>query len=67
MLRMRLSEGISLYDFESRFGIPLEETCGSLDKYVQAGYIKKDAGRVFFAESGVFVSNTILSDILDFD
>ncbi len=67
MLRMRLAAGINCSDFQSRFGVSLFDVVGSLDRYVEAGYIKKDAGCVSFTERGVFVSNTILSDILEFD
>ena len=67
MLRMRMTAGIDCTDFKARFGVELEEFCGSLDRYISAKFIKRDGTRVSFTDKGIFVSNTILSDILDFD
>ncbi len=67
MLRMRMTDGVELSDFKSRFGVELEEFCGDLDRYVSAGFMKKSDKRVAFTDKGIFVSNMILSDILDFD
>lgn len=67
MLRMRMSDGICRSDFKARFGVDLEEFCGGLSRYASLGFILDDGERVAFTDRGVFVSNTILSDILDFD
>jgi oxygen-independent coproporphyrinogen-3 oxidase len=67
MLRMRLTDGIELADFKARFGVELEAVCGDLDRYISAGYMQKCGSRVAFTDKGIFVSNSILSDILDFD
>lgn len=67
MLRMRMTAGIELSDFKTRFGLDLFDFCGSLDRYISAGFMKADAGRIAFTDRGIFVSNTILSDILEFD
>ena len=67
MLRMRMSDGICRSDFKARFGVSLEEFCGELSRYVNLGFMTDDGERVAFTERGIFVSNTILSDILDFD
>lgn len=67
MLRMRMSSGICRSDFKARFGVSLEEFCGELSRYVTLGFMTDDGERVAFTERGIFVSNTILSDILDFD
>ena len=67
MLRMRMSDGICRSDFKARFGAELEEFCGDLSRYVAPGFMTDDGERVAFTERGIFVSNTILSDILDFD
>ena len=67
MLRLRMTAGVELADFKSRFGTELEEFCGSFDKYISAGFMKMTDGRIAFTDRGIFVSNTILSDILDFD
>ena len=67
MLRMRMTDGVELSDFKARFGVELEEFCGSIDRYVSGGFMKKSDKRVSFTDKGIFVSNTILSHILDFD
>ena len=67
MLRMRMSDGICRSNFKARFGVSLEEFCGELSRYVNLGFMTDDGERVAFTERGIFVSNTILSDILDFD
>lgn len=67
MLRMRMSDGICRSAFKARFGVSLEEFCGELSRYVSLGLMTDDGERVAFTERGIFVSNTILSDILDFD
>ena len=67
MLRMRMRGGICRSDFKARFGVSLEEFCGELSRYVTLGFMTDDGERVAFTERGIFVSNTILSDILDFD
>ena len=67
MLRMRMTAGIDRADFKARFGVELEDFCGSLDRYISAGFMREVSGHVAFTDKGIFVSNTILSDILDFD
>ena len=67
MLRMRMTAGISRSDFKARFGVALEDFCPDLSRYVCAGFMTDSGERVAFTERGIFVSNTILSDILDFD
>jgi len=67
MLRMRMTAGIDRADFKVRFGVELEDFCGSLERYISAGFMRDALGRVAFTDRGIFVSNTILSDILDFD
>ena len=67
MLRARMTAGIDRADFKARFGVELEDFCGSLERYISAGFMRDTFGRVAFTDRGIFVSNTILSDILDFD
>ncbi len=67
MLRMRLTDGIDSYNFLNRFGINFEETYGEkLKKYIKLGYVKYDSGIYSFTPAGMFISNYILSDILEF-
>ncbi len=67
MLRLRLKEGLDTSDFERRFGVSFEDCFGkALDFYLPYGYVVHDGTRYALTESGMLVSNTILSDVLDF-
>ena len=67
MLRMRLAEGISLSDLASRFGkSAAEKIQASLKKYVGGGFVTATEDRLAFTPQGFLVSNTILSDVLEF-
>jgi coproporphyrinogen III oxidase-like Fe-S oxidoreductase len=66
MLGMRLAEGIVVSDFESRFNTPFAEKYGKrLDEYIDEGFVIKDEKGYRFSSNGMFVSNYILSDVLD--
>ncbi len=68
MLRMRLEAGVNARDFEARFGTDLHSFCGKyLDEYVDAGFVIREAGNYRFSSKGMFVSNYILSTVLDFE
>ncbi len=67
MLRMRLEEGVVISNFESKFGVNFREFCGKhLDEYVSDGFVIADGKRYRFSSKGMFVSNYILSAVLDF-
>ncbi len=68
MLRMRLNDGIDSRKFLSLFGKDFGMTYGGrLEKYIRGGLVVHQGGRYFFTRQGMFVSNYILSDILDFE
>ncbi|MBQ8140221.1 MAG: radical SAM family heme chaperone HemW [Clostridia bacterium] len=68
MLRMRLKAGVEHKAFFERFGRDFSEIYGyRLEKYAKDGYVRQTAGNTFFSDKGFFVSNFILSDILDFE
>ncbi len=68
MLGMRLEEGIRPSEFEKRFGVPFAEKYGKrLDEFVGGGFVEKSADRYRFTTPGMFVSNYILSGVLDLD
>ena len=68
MLRMRLSEGIGAKAFETRFGRSLDDAFGKrLGKYENGGFVRRTDGGFAFTPEGMYVSNAILSEILDFD
>ena len=66
MLRMRLFCGINEADFEARFGVSFEKAYGPFERLIAAGYLCREAGRIRFTERGMYVSNAILSEWLDF-
>lgn len=66
MLRLRLARGIDKADFSHRFGISFEDAYGDLSPLLAGGFLKSDNGRIAFTARGMQVSNTILSDLLDF-
>ena len=68
MLRLRLTDGIGSVDFARRFGVSFESQYGrKIDKYVRDGFIEKREGTYALTTAGMFVSNYILSDILEFE
>ena len=68
MLGMRLTNGIFIEDFEARFNTSFNEKYGvRLDEYVEAGFVEKDDRGYRFTTNGMFVSNYILSAVLDLE
>ena len=68
MLRFRLADGIGSVDFARRFGVSFESLYGrKIEKYVKDGFIEKREGSYALTPAGMFVSNYILSDILEFE
>ena len=65
MMRLRLSEGISLSDYKERFGMSFLSGRESLiDKFSRHGLISQDGDRLSLTERGFYLSNTILAEIL---
>lgn len=68
MLRLRLTDGISSAEFEKRFGMNFDGIYGrKLKLYIDNGFMTYDGDRYAFTPKGMYVSNYILSAILDFD
>jgi len=68
MLGMRLEEGVDIKAFEERFGVNFEEKYGKkFGEYVADGFVVKDENSCRFTTDGMFVSNFILSSVLDLD
>lgn len=68
MLRMRLSEGISHSEFKALFGMDfVQRYKDKLAPYIKNGFLVSNGENTFFSDKGFFVSNYILSDIIDFD
>ena len=67
MLRMRLADGVRASDFEARFGESFQDTFGArLKKYEASGLVHMTEEGAAFTPRGMYLSNAILSDILDF-
>lgn len=67
MLKLRLSSGISEDEFFERFGTPLLEKYPKITSFLDSGYMKKSNKSYSFTPKGFFVSNYILTEILNFD
>ena len=65
MLALRLDEGISEKEYQNRFGTSFYDGRSELiDKYSDAGLIRRSNGRISLTDEGFYLSNTILSEIL---
>lgn len=68
MLRFRLCDGLDTSLFAAKFGVSFEAMYGAkLKKYINGGFITHRASSYSFTPAGMFVSNYILSDILEFE
>jgi len=68
MLRMRLTEGVDTDAFSARFGVSFEKLFGKyLKLYASHGFMEKSGRSWRFTPKGMYVSNYILSAMLDFD
>ncbi len=65
MMRLRLKEGISLSDYEARFGESfLKGREKLIADYVKAGLLTLEGDRLAFTPCGFYVSNTLLTNLL---
>ncbi len=68
MLRMRLGEGVVCEEFRRRFGRTFESVyLNKMAPFLKSGHIVKTKGGYAFTERGMYVSNYILSRMIDFD
>lgn len=67
MLGMRLDEGCDFAPLQKEFGEGASQIAKSLEDYQKNGYIKKDGSRLVFSDKGMYISNYLLSEVLDFD
>jgi len=65
MLGLRLSVGVDALEYRSRFGKELPIDTPTVKKYVNAGLIRIDGTRLCFTDRGFFVSNAVISEILE--
>ncbi len=68
MLRFRLTEGLDTREFIRRFGASFDALYGhKLSRFIKGGYMTYHNGRYALTPQGMFVSNYILSEILEFE
>ncbi len=68
MLRLRLTDGINETDFARRFGYSFEQLFGEkCRRYLESRFMVRKNRTYSLTPKGMFVSNYILSDLLDFD
>ncbi len=64
-LGLRRMEGVSLTEFQKRFGVSMETVYEAvLGRYQGLGLLRRERGRVFLTDAGVDVSNTVMADFL---
>lgn len=62
---LRTMWGIRLDEIERRFGAERRRYCAELaEPYLRRGVLRQEGERLFFSESGVFVSDGVMSDLL---
>lgn len=68
MLRFRLVAGVDSREFMHRFGRSFDSLYGrKCEKFIQNGYMTARGGVYSLTPAGMFISNYILSDILEFE
>jgi len=68
MLQLRLKRGINTEVFKEKFGMDFDEMFKKeLPLYVEGGFMKQTTHGYAFTLKGMYVSNYILSSLLDFD
>ena len=66
MLGLRTSKGVSKAEYKARFDIDFDEKYSErIKEYADAGFIINTQKVCMFSPEGMYVSNRILSDILD--
>ena len=65
MMHLRLREGISLPEYERIFGVSfLDGREGLIKEYTSLGLVECTENRISLTESGFYVSNTLLANLL---
>ena len=67
MLRLRLSEGIDERELDERFGVRFDTLLPATKRLVEHGLLQRRGERISFTDRGFFVSNAILSELLEFE
>lgn len=64
-LGLRMIRGVSIREFERRFGIPMDRIYGTVIRsYIGQGLLKIEQDRLMLTERGIDVSNSVMADFL---
>ncbi len=65
MLHLRTCRGFSLDAYRARFGVDFRTGReATLSSFIRMGYMCEEQGRLFLTDKGLYVSNSILTEIL---
>ncbi len=65
LLGLRMSEGVSEYEFMEQFGIELSRMYGEeIGKLLEEGLISKEAGKIYLTDKGIDYGNYVFSRFL---
>ena len=67
MLALRLTDGVNLNTFFNRFGVDFFERFPQAYKLLLQGCLQRVGDRVIVPPSNIYVVNSILAELLDFD
>ena len=68
MRAMRTSSGVNEKDFYKKFGKNFFDVFGEkLEPFCREGLVVRESGRCVFTDKGFYLSNAVLSEILEFD
>ena len=66
MMRLRLKDGLSRSIFEQKFSkVSIQKYIEKMTRFIESGHIIYDSDRYFLTPDGMYISNYILSDILE--
>ncbi len=66
ILGMRLTKGISILEFEERYGINIMDIFGErFDKLIERGLVEKKDGRLMLTETGLDFANQVFMEFID--
>lgn len=62
---LRKINGIDENEFKNRFSMNINDVYGEIiNKYIDAGLLIRESGRIFLSEKGIEISNIIMADFL---
>lgn len=65
MLGLRTAYGVEAGEYARRFGRDFAPCAAALQRFLPAGYVRREGDRWYLTPRGFLVSNAIISDVLD--